>query len=157
MLEHHRLEVAHAILGVQRLSYLVEAEIIGFDGIPPLHETAEQVAALDLSLLGAFEGDVLAGVVGYEREGDVVDIDRLAVDPKFFRQGVGRALVMEVHEREADARSFTVSTGALNKPAIQLYTQLGYRRRADRALPEGLTIAVFSRSVTRPWRGANRR
>lgn len=156
MLEHRQLDVASAIVEVQRAAYAIEAEIIGFNGIPPLHETVEQVAALDLTILGAFDGLALAGLVGYERDGDVVDIDRLAVAPQFFRHGVGRALVTAVHERESDAGTFTVSTGALNTPAIELYTRLGYRRLADRDLPEGLTIAVFKRSVTTPWRGASR-
>jgi len=149
VLEHRRPDVAAEIVELQRLSYAVEAELIGFDGIPPLHETTEQVTALDLVVLGAFEGGVLAGIVGYERVGDVVDIDRLAVNPAFFRLGLGMALVTEVHEREADAGTFTVSTGALNAPAIRLYTRLGYSRLADRDLPEGLTIAMFSRTFDR--------
>lgn len=149
MLEHQRPDVAAAILDLQRLAYAVEAHIIGFDAIPPLRETAEQVSALDLVVLGAFEGEELAGVIGYARDGDMVDIDRLAVRPSFFRGGLGRSLVTEVHEREADAGTFTVSTGALNAPAIELYTRLGYVRQADRDLPEGLTIAVFARTADR--------
>jgi ribosomal protein S18 acetylase RimI-like enzyme len=145
VLEHGRLEVAARVVIVQQAAYRVEAELIGFDGIPPLRELADDVSRLDLTVLGALDGDDLAGIVGYRRRAEAVDIDRLAVDPSHFRRGIGTLLVEEVHRREASARRFEVSTGAANAPAVALYLRLGYRRVDDKVLPEGVTIAQFVR------------
>lgn len=67
-------------------------------------------------------------MLGYRRVHDLVDIDRLAVEPASFRQGVARSLMEALHTREADALRFEVSTGARNEPAIALYTGMGYRQ-----------------------------
>ena len=64
------------------------------------------------------------GVLGYRRDGDAVDIDRLAVDPAFFRRGLATKLLRELFVRERDATLFTVSTGFGNHPAIDLYERL---------------------------------
>jgi GNAT superfamily N-acetyltransferase len=135
--------VAAKVLSVQQSAHRVEADLIEFDAIPPLHETVDDVLNLDLTVLGAMEGADLVGIVGYRRLGDVVDIDRLAVLPSRFRRGVAGLIVAEVHRREIDARSFEVSTGARNQPAIESYTKLGYRRLADKSLSANLKIARF--------------
>lgn len=143
-LDHTERRAAAEIVRLQRASYAVEAELIGFDDIPARRETADRVSQLELTFLGAVEGGVVVGILGYRRVDDVIDIDRLAVDPSWFRRGVARSLIEEVHRREADASAFEVSTGAGNTPAIALYEKLGYRRTADQALP-GVTMARFAR------------
>ncbi len=42
------LELARALLGFQHAAYAVEAELIGDDRIPGLHESAEELQAADL-------------------------------------------------------------------------------------------------------------
>jgi ribosomal protein S18 acetylase RimI-like enzyme len=118
---------ASAIARIQRAAYRIEADLIGYDRIPPLVETEDDVRALDLQMLGALDGDLIVGLVGYAVDGDTVDIDRLAIDPRWFRRGIGRALVTEVDAREPAAARFLVSTGAANTPAVTLYQSLGYR------------------------------
>ena len=86
--------------------------------------------------------------MGYGRDGDVVDIDRLAVAPAAFRRGIGRALVAAVHDREPDARAFTVSTGTDNAPAVALYTSLGYRPVGSSVL-DGCPVTRFARERDR--------
>jgi ribosomal protein S18 acetylase RimI-like enzyme len=145
---NHR-DPAHAagIVAVQRAAYRVEADLIGFDGIPPLHETAAQVAALNLTLLGIFDGERLAALLGYRSAGAQVEIDRLAVHPAYFRRGLARRLIEALHEREASATRFDVSTGASNTPALALYRQLGYRAITDEALPVGVVITRLVRGT----------
>jgi hypothetical protein len=41
--------LAQELLGLQRASYAVEAELIGFDGIPPLQEPLEALMAAPLA------------------------------------------------------------------------------------------------------------
>ena len=81
---------------------------------------------LDLRILGAHDGDRLVGVLGYRRHGDQVDVDRLAVHPDHFRQGVGATLLAELHRLEADARRIEVKTSTGNTPATSLYLRSGY-------------------------------
>jgi ribosomal protein S18 acetylase RimI-like enzyme len=142
--------VAARVVEVQRGAYGVEAELIGYDEIPPLLETVEEVAGLDLVVLGARAevgddgGGELVGILGYRRDGDVVDVDRLAVDPQAFRQGIARTLLEALHTREADAARFEVSTGAANQPALALYRSFDYRVTHHEQLP-GLVITHLVR------------
>ena len=137
---------ASEIVAVQQSGYEVEADIIGFKDLPPLLESADDVALLDSVMLGARDGTRLIGVVGYRRSGDVVDVDRLVVDRSHFRHGVATALLTELHRRETTARRFQVSTGSANVPAIRLYQHLDYRIERTEALPVGLEIVHLCRT-----------
>jgi ribosomal protein S18 acetylase RimI-like enzyme len=134
VLDHVEPGLAARIAGLQRASYTVEAELIGFGEIPPLRETPAEVARLDLTILGALEHGDLVGILGYRRFRDLVDIDRLAVHPSSFRRGVARSLIEELHAREVDAARFEVSTGADNGPAIAFYREMGYRLERDEVI-----------------------
>jgi ribosomal protein S18 acetylase RimI-like enzyme len=130
VLDHRDLEVACRVVALQRVSYAVEAELIGFR-IAALDERAVDVARLDLTVLGAVESGELVGLLGYRQARGVVDIDRLAVHPRCFRQGVARSLLVELHGREPGAHRFEVSTGADNAPALALYGSMGYWQEHD--------------------------
>ena len=100
--------VATRIVAIQRAAYAVEAELMGFDGIPPLHELVIEVQAReDLIWLAAFTNDTIVGIVAWFDHGDSVEIDRLAVDPDWSRHGYGRQLVRAVPQ----APVIDVSTG----------------------------------------------
>jgi GNAT superfamily N-acetyltransferase len=125
-LDHRTQAVAEQIVAVSIAGYRVEAELTGYDGMPGLHQGPDEVAALDVTFLGAYDGDDLVGVLGYRRRGDLVDVDRLAVAPDHFRHGIGRALLDDLHRREADARRIEVTTSTGNTPATSLYLRAGY-------------------------------
>jgi len=115
---------ADRIVEIQLAAYAVEAGLIGFDGIPQLSETAEQVRSrTDLHWHGAFDDDgLLVGLIAWDRENGLTDIDRLAVDPLAARRGHGRRLVRAV-PRDRDT---IVSTGSENDPAVRLYLSEGF-------------------------------
>ena len=69
------------------LAYTVEADLVGNDDLPLRHETVAELQEQALIFLGVSCDRTLAGVLGYRRDGRTVDIDRLAVDPVFFRRG----------------------------------------------------------------------
>jgi ribosomal protein S18 acetylase RimI-like enzyme len=138
-------EVAARIVELQWAAYAVEADLIGFRDIPPLLENADDVAGLDIEMLGAVEPQRLVAIVGYRRSAEVVDIDRLAVHPSAFRRGIATALLDALHARERDATTFTVSTGALNTPAIQLYRAAGYELVGHEEVSDGLIIVRLVR------------
>ena len=65
---------------LQRASYAVEAELIGFDGIPALHESLEELRDCGESFLGLDDETGLAGAVSWVRLQDgTLDICRLMV------------------------------------------------------------------------------
>ena len=144
MLNHRRSDVAEAIVAVQRPAYAIEAELIGYDRMPGLIESAEDVAELPLTILGAYDNGQLVAILGYEWEGDSIEIDRVAVHPAQFRRGWGSALLKELHRREHNATRFTVSTGANNPAAINLYVSSGYTQTAQDVV-ETIPIVHFTR------------
>ncbi len=120
------IEVARRVLEIQQASYRAEADLVGYDDIPVLHETLDELRSRPLVFLGVSSNHVLAGLLGYRRDGDVVNIDRLAIDPVFFRRGLATKLLRELLVRERDARRFTVSTGFGNAPGLALYARFGF-------------------------------
>lgn len=143
-LDHRTPRTASALRSLQRAGYAAEARLIGFEGIPPLKETTEAIRALDLRMLGVVAAHRLVAALGWREHAGVVDIDRLVVDPQWFRRGIGRALVHELRSRYRDI-DLTVSTAALNIPAIKLYESEGFREVARVHGP--LEIVEFRRAM----------
>lgn len=135
--------VARRIVEIQRVAYAVEAALIGFDEIPQLAETVEQIMARnDLSWRGAFDGGRLVGAIAWASNDGIADIDRLAVDPVVARKGFGRALVRAV----PSDRTTIVSTGADNVPARDLYLSEGFVIVGRTAIAPGIFTTQFSRA-----------
>jgi ribosomal protein S18 acetylase RimI-like enzyme len=146
VLDHRDRVIARRIRDLQRASYTVEADLIGFDQLPPLVEEVEHIIDLSLTILGWSAGGELRGLLGYVRTGDVVDIDRLAVSPAYFRRRIAQSLMEALHQREATASRFEVSTGADNGPAFDLYRKLGYERVGSDS-PQGVRVVHFARTA----------
>jgi hypothetical protein len=110
-------DIAQRIVYIQRSAYSVEACLIGFDGIPQLDEAAEDVMALNnLQWRGVFDGNALAGVIAWQIEQDVIEIDRLAIDPRFARRGHGRQIERPSSRREPTMDPLAISTRARASP-----------------------------------------
>ena len=136
--------VATRIVAIQRAAYAVEAELMGFDGIPPLHELVIEVQAReDLIWLAAFTNDTIVGIVAWFDHGDSVEIDRLVVDPDWSRHGYGRQLVRAVPQ----APVIDVSTGSLNYPAVTLYESEGYVLVSTTEVAPGVFTSQFQRHL----------
>ncbi|GAA1148895.1 hypothetical protein GCM10009630_54190 [Kribbella jejuensis] len=138
-------ELATRLLEIQHAAYAVEAELIGFDGIPPLQEDLHELMASTEHWLGRYDGSHLVGAVAYELPDErTVEISRLIVDPKHARRGHGRALLDHLDELEPRPVS-EVSTGAANTPAVNLYLSRGYTKTADVEVAPGIYITRFRR------------
>jgi GNAT superfamily N-acetyltransferase len=92
--------IAQAILNIQHLGYRIEADLIDFEGIPPLHESIDDILNCEETFLGFFVDENLAGLLSYTLEDAVLDIGRLVVDPNYFRRGIGKKLVQSVEQLE---------------------------------------------------------
>ncbi len=135
--------VAARIVEIQLAAYAVEAALIGFDGIPQLSETADQVRSrTDLRWHGAFDDDGrLVGLIAWEAVGGIVDIDRLAIDPLVARRGWGRRLVQAVPRDQPTI----VSTGTENEPATNLYRDEGFVEVGRTEVAPGVFTTQFRR------------
>lgn len=140
------LELARHLLDLQHRSYAIEAQLIDDTRIPTLHETVADLQAAALSWLGVRDRHgVVVGAVGFRETPDLVDIDRLVVDPSHLRQGLGRAVVEAVLELAA-RRTVIVSTGRENRPARRLYEQLLFSHVSDEEVLPGLWVSRYTRT-----------
>jgi len=135
--------VASRVVALQRAAYRIEADLIGFDGIPPLHEDVAAVRALELSWLGCWDDDRLIGLIAWSEADGVRDIDRVAVDPDQTGRGYGRSLVAAL----MDHRTVTVSTGTANAPARSLYESMGFRVIGTDEIAPGVTVTRYCRAT----------
>ncbi len=132
--------VAEQVLEIQRTSYRIEAKLIGFNDLPPLLETWQDLAESGELFFGAFSGNDLAGVISYKLQDAVLDIHRVMVHPDYFRHGIAQKLVGFVETREPDAKRVIVSTGTRNHPAVALYLKLEFRVLDNLEVVPGLWI-----------------
>ncbi|HEX8867962.1 MAG TPA: GNAT family N-acetyltransferase [Lentzea sp.] len=132
--------VLHELWTVQRLAYAVEAELIGFDGIPPLHETPDELRASGETFLGLYDEEGLVGAVSYQLDGSTVDICRLVVHPRAHRRGIASKLLDALPEGPQ-----IVSTGTKNEPALRLYRKRGFVETGQTVIAPGVTITHLSK------------
>lgn len=138
---------ATELLALQKLAYRKEADLIGSDQIPPLHETLEALQQSSETFYGYFLDGRLAGAISYKREGDLLDIYRMMVHPDYFRRGIARALLQFVERCEPDVKGIIVSTGSLNAPARTLYEREGFRVTAEEEIVPYFWITHFEKSL----------
>jgi ribosomal protein S18 acetylase RimI-like enzyme len=132
------------VLKVQRAAYAIEAQLIGFAGLPPAHETLAQLQGSGEELWLCEEDGALLGAVGLEHSPEELLIARLFVAPSALRRGVGTALVRRAIE-EAAGRPVRVGTAALNAPALALYEGLGFQRIAESEPAPGVPYVELAR------------
>ncbi|MFD4641957.1 GNAT family N-acetyltransferase [Lentzea sp. NPDC058436] len=132
--------VLHELWTVQRLAYAVEAELIGFDGIPPLHETLEELRATEEVFLGLHDDEGLVGAVSYRLDGSTVDIHRLVVHPRAFRRGIASKLLDALPPGPQ-----IVSTGTKNEPALKLYRKRGFVETGTREVGPGVSLTDLAK------------
>ncbi|MFF5028840.1 GNAT family N-acetyltransferase [Streptomyces collinus] len=130
---------------LQQAAYAVEARLIGFDGIPQLHESLERLGACDESFLGVRDGTGLVGAVSWTRSrSGVLDICRLVVHPDAHRRGVATALLDALDSIEP-AELTLVSTGTANLPAVALYRRRGFVATGECRIAPGVTLTLLER------------
>jgi ribosomal protein S18 acetylase RimI-like enzyme len=123
---------------------------MGFDGIPPLHETLDELRECGERFFGSFDAAGLAGVVSWKKLADgTVDICRLVVAPRAFRMGHATALLDAVDLAEP-AERFSVSTGTANIPALMLYRRHGFAPVGTREVAPGVTVTLLERRTRHP-------
>ncbi|MER2172944.1 MAG: GNAT family N-acetyltransferase [Psychrobacillus psychrodurans] len=131
LVNHNDEKVAESILSIQLPAYKVEADLIGFDGIPQLLDTVENIKSSKEQFLGKLDGSKLVGFLSYEGTEELIDICRLVVDPNHFRKGIASELLSYLLNVYGNVKKIVVSTGAKNTPAITLYERHNFTKLVD--------------------------
>lgn len=131
---------------LQRVSYGVEADLIGHTAIPALDETAEELSGCGETFYGYFKAGQLIGAVSYKLDGHTGDIHRLTVHPDHFRQGIARRLLDHLFATLPEVRCWLVSTGRDNAPARRLYRSYGFEELGEEEVVPELWVTRFSLS-----------
>lgn len=143
-IDHRNEAAAKAIQRIQRPAYLVEAELMGFEGIPQLNESFLEIQNSGETFLGYLEQEFLMGFISYKKENNTIDIHRLVVDPEHFRKGIGSELLTSL-TKTFKGMEFIVSTGKANKPAKNLYISFGFAESEDFEVAPGIFCTTLKK------------
>lgn len=133
------------VLNLQLLAYKVEADLIEFDQIPQLNDTANLIMASKETFIGYKYGEELTGFISCEILDEELDICRLVVHPNCFRKGVASKLLEYVLHENPEINRYTVSTGSRNIPAIRLYEQFGFTSYQEIEVATGIYITLLEK------------
>lgn len=136
---------AEDVLKIQLPSYQVEADIIGYDDIPPLKDTVETLQQCGETFYGYYLNEELCGAISLKVEEGEVDIHRLIVHPNHFRKGIAQTLLhyLESHLKE---KTMKVATGSKNTPAIRFYKKNGFEIVQEVIVNEQLSLTYFEKN-----------
>jgi GNAT superfamily N-acetyltransferase len=140
-------EIATEIASLQKLSYQVEAEIIGYSAIPPLHESINDILNSKEIYLAYFEEQQIAGILAYEFKGNFIIISKMMVHPDHFKKGIASNLIEYLFKIYSHAWRARVSTGAKNYPAKKLYQKYGFVKTGERKIDNALTLFTFEKEL----------
>lgn len=139
------METEKRIIELQKASYVIEAELIGFYDIPPLKDTIDSLRVCDETFYGYSINGLLAGIISYKIIKNVLDIHRLAIHPDFFRMGIAGKLIDYIEKLECGISKAIVSTGNENLPAVNFYLKNGYKKKNDIEISKGINIMKFEK------------
>ncbi|MFD3260320.1 GNAT family N-acetyltransferase [Paenibacillus lentus] len=139
-------DIAKRMIDIQIPAYKVEAELIGFEGIPQLQDTAEKMMECREQFVGYMLDGELVAFISYEETDQEVEICRLVVHPYHFRKKIATILVEHIVETISQGRPIRVNTGALNFPAKGLYQMFGFRQVRDIEVAPGVFITELRRN-----------
>lgn len=137
-------KIAEEIQRVQQPAYQIEADLMGFQGIPQLAESIMEIQNSN-ELFTGFVEEEIKGFISYAKEEGLIDICRLVVHPSHFRQGIAKKLLGFLLDRYP-AHEFIVSTGTANEPAKNLYRSFGFIEQDEFEVAPGISCTNFRKS-----------
>ena len=121
-------QIALEIRRIFQASYAIEAKMLKAIDFPPLKRTISQFIDSNSEFYAYYMKQNIAGLIEISSNQSITHIQSLVVYPKYFRQGIGKKLVMFVLDTYTST-DFTVETGIDNHPAIKLYISLGFEEQ----------------------------
>ena len=140
-------EDAAGILGLQKLAYLSEAEIIDDYTIPPLHQTlTETLSEFEHQIVLKVEHDGrIVGSVRAYLDGGTCHVGKLIVHPDHQNRGLGTMLLRAAEDRFPTAERFELFTGEKSSKNLHIYRKAGYEVFRSRAVSEKLTLVYLEK------------
>ncbi|MDN4083333.1 GNAT family N-acetyltransferase [Paenibacillus polymyxa] len=136
--------IVSQIWRLQHVAYRLEAELIGFDEIPPLMDTLETLRSCGESFYGWLEDDELLGALAVQSESSgSLTLTRMMVHPDHFRKGIADSLMKHVLNEYRNVPLFIVTTGTLNTPAVTLYRKHGFRPVSVAEVAPGVELTTY--------------
>ncbi|MEJ3720134.1 GNAT family N-acetyltransferase [Paenibacillus polymyxa] len=137
-------DIVSQIWRLQHVAYRLEAELIGFDEIPPLMDTLETLRSCGESFYGWLEDDELLGALAVQSESSgSLTLTRMMVHPDHFRKGIADSLMKHVLNGYQNVPLFIVTTGTLNTPAVTLYRKHGFRPVSAAEVAPGVELTTY--------------
>lgn len=144
-LAHQKQAIAEEIVQLQKEAYEVEAKLLNFYDIPPLHDTSETIQNCSESFIGYLDQTAIVGALSYEKSNHELTICRLMVHPRSFRKGIGQKLLHHVEALHPDIHVFKVTTGSKNAPAKKLYVKAGFHVIGEIEAAPGVYLTQFEK------------
>ncbi|WP_068503517.1 GNAT family N-acetyltransferase [Paenibacillus kribbensis] len=137
-------DIVSQIWRLQHVAYRLEAELIGFEEIPPLMDTFDTLKSCGESFYGWMEDGELLGALAVQSESpDSLTLTRMMVHPDHFRKGIADSLMAHVLNEHRHIPLFIVSTGTLNTPAVALYRKHGFRPVSAAEVAPGVELTTY--------------
>lgn len=106
-------------------------ESVGWTAYAAKPEKLQRAFENSLSVLGAFDGEKLLGIIRAVGDGEtIVFIQDLLVFPEYQRKGVGRALMSAVLEKYRGVRQIELATDDVPE-TVGFYKALGFREMSE--------------------------
>jgi ribosomal protein S18 acetylase RimI-like enzyme len=137
-------KIAEEIRAIFQVSYAVEAKMLKAIDFPPLKRTVSQFIDSNSEFYAYYMKQNIAGLIEISSNQSITHIQSLVVYPKYFRQGIGKKLVMFVLDTYTST-DFTVETGIDNHPAIKLYISLGFEEQNQWDTDHGVRKVRFKK------------
>ena len=143
-IDNKRNQIALEIRRIFQASYAIEAKMLKAIDFPPLKRTISQFIDSNSEFYAYYMKQNIVGLIEISSNQSVTHIQSLVVYPKYFRQGIGKKLVMFVLDTYTSI-NFTVETGIDNHPAIKLYISLGFEEQSQWDTDHGVRKVRFKK------------
>jgi ribosomal protein S18 acetylase RimI-like enzyme len=87
--------------------------------------------AIDAHFIVAELDGRVVGFLHYDCEGPEPELHRIYIEPGLKRQGIGSALLRELHERLSPSATYILMVIAANLPAVTFYRRHGFIEEAN--------------------------
>ncbi len=146
-IERAAVKDAEKILGLQKLAYISEAEIIDDFTIPPLRQTLDEILfefSRQIVLKVESGGDII-GSVRVSRDGETCRIGKLIVHPDHQNIGIGTRLLQAAQEQFPEVKRYELFTGEKSLKNLSLYKKIGYRTFKTETVSAKLTLVFLEK------------
>ena len=139
------VKIANEILGLQKASYKLEAELINYYELPPLKETVEDLINSKELFLAYKLDNAIYGILSFEILNDTIDICKLFVSPNYINKGIGSKLLKKLEAEYNNIKIFIVQTGLKNTSGMNFYKKHNFNLIQVIKMSDGLEIAKLQK------------